>query len=54
MKGRRGLAKKEIIQVQQYKYYPNTPENLQSTWARCIQTIDSYIRNEQHKLQHAS
>jgi hypothetical protein len=61
MKGRncRGLAKKgkldekkmEIIQEQLYKYYPNTPENLQSTWARCIQTMDSYIRNKQRKLE---
>ena len=61
MKGRncRGLANKEkldeqrmeTIQEQVYKYYPNTPDNLQRVWARCIQTIDSYIRNKQRKLQ---
>jgi hypothetical protein len=61
MKGRncRGLAKKgkldegklNKIQEYVYKYYPETPEQLCRTWARCTQTIDSYIRNRQHKAK---
>ncbi|CAB3994821.1 Hypothetical predicted protein [Paramuricea clavata] len=61
MKGRncRGLAKKgklneeklNKIQEYVYKYYPDTPEQLSLTWAHCTQTIDSYIRNEQHKAK---
>ena len=61
MKGRncRGLAKKgklneeKVNKIQEYvyKYYPDTPEQLSRTWARCTQTIDSYIRNKQHKAK---
>ena len=59
MKGQncRGLAKKakldegklKKIQEYVYKYYPDTPDQLSRTWARCTQTIDSYIRSKKHK-----
>ena len=61
MKGRNchGLAKKgrldenKINHIQEYvyKYYPDTPEQLSRIWARCTQTIDSYIRNKVHKAK---
>ena len=46
--GKERLNEKKIQQIQEcvFKYYPDTQVKLTKIWARCIQTIDSYIRNK--------